>query len=334
MTTHLVSAPFRRWRVGLLVGVLILTSMWSLTAGLVALSPAGIFQALVAPDGSIEHMLLRAVRAPRTLAALMVGAAMGASGAILQAVTRNQLASPGLLGVNSGAALAVISLRSVFGTLPLAFSALAAAVGGMAAALVAYMLAVAGAKGAPSPLRLVLAGAMISAFCAALTTALLILDRAALDDMRVWLAGSLAGRDWPLTLTAVPWIICGLLASLALARTVSVLTLGDHVALGLGVNVGINRSLAVATATLLSGTSVALAGPIGFVGLVAPHIARWFLGTTYPIILLGSMAIGASLLAAADATARLAIAPSEFPVGIITALLGAPVFLILLRRVS
>lgn len=334
MTIRLVKALVWTWRAGILAGFLILAVMWSLTAGLVASSPAHVFQALIAPDGSTEHMLLRSVRAPRTLAAILVGAAMGASGAILQAVMRNQLASPGLLGVNSGAALAVIGLRSAFGMLPLAFAALAAAIGGMAASLLAYMLAVAGAKGAPSPLRLVLAGAMIAALCSAATTALLILDRAALDDMRVWLTGSLAGRDWSLTLPAVPWIILGLLASLTLARTVAVLTLGDHVAAALGVSVGVARGLAIATATLLAGASVALAGPIGFIGLIAPHIARWSVGTAYPTVLLGSMAIGASLLAVADTTARLAIAPSELPVGIITALLGAPVFLMLLRRIS
>ncbi|MEM8949932.1 MAG: iron ABC transporter permease [Pseudomonadota bacterium] len=311
-----------------------MSTIWSLSAGSLATSPAGALQALIAPDGSTEHLLVRTVRAPRTLAALLVGAAMGASGAILQSVMRNHLASPGLLGVNGGAALAVIGLRSAFGILPLAFSALAAALGGMLASLLAYTLAAAGGKGAPSPLRLVLAGAMVSALCAALTTALLILDRAALDDMRVWLAGSLAGRDWSLTLPAAPWIMGGLLASLALARTIAALALGDHAAAGLGVRVGIARALAVATATLLAGASVALAGPVGFIGLVAPHIARLSIGTTFPGVLLGSMAIGASLLAAADATARIAIAPSELPVGIITALLGAPAFLMLLRRAA
>src|SRR5690606_13182974 len=265
------------------------------------------------------------------VAGLLVGASLAVAGAIMQALTRNPLASPGLLGVTAGAAFAVVTAVLVLGHPPLSTYALLALAGaGLAGALVDGLAAATGAAG-NSPLRLALAGAVLAAFLGALTTALLLLDQNTLDQVRFWTAGSLAGRDWELLRLTAPYMLVGLALGLPLARQLTTLSLGDDVARGLGQGSAAVKLSAAAAVVLLAGGAVALAGPIGFVGLVAPHLARFLVGVDYRWVLPYSALLGAALVTVGDIGARLAVRPQEIPVGVLMAVIGAPFFVYLAR---
>ncbi len=304
----------------------------SLGVGSLAIPVPEVVSGLVAPSGDLSDLVLQTVRLPRTLAGLLVGASLAVAGAIMQALTRNPLASPGILGVNAGAALAVVAAVLVLGDPPLATYALFALAGAALAGAVVYGLATAAGAGGNSPLRLALAGAVLAAFLGALTTALLLLDQNTLDQVRFWTAGSLAGRDWDLLRLTAPYLLAGLALSLPLARQLTTLSLGDDVARGLGQGSATVKLSAAAAVVLLAGGSVALAGPIGFVGLVAPHLARFLVGADYRWVLPYSALLGAALVTVGDIGARLALRPQEIPVGVLMALLGAPFFVYLARN--
>ncbi|MEM6486910.1 MAG: iron ABC transporter permease [Pseudomonadota bacterium] len=319
-----------------LIGLVLmgLAAVASLAIGPFPVAPDQALIAVFAPDGSVAHTVVQTTRVPRTGAAIAVGAALGVSGAILQTITRNPLAAPGLLGVNAGAALAVVALTVVWeGPPPLAAAAGVAVLGAAAAAMAVWLLAArTGMAAEPTPLRLTLAGAALTLLLTALTTALLLMDARALDETRLWLAGSVAGRPADLVARLGIAIAVALGAALALARVIAVLGLGREVALGLGVGTAAARAGAIAVATTLAGLAVALAGPVGFVGLAAPHMARALAGADPGRVLVLSAPIGATILLAADIAARSVAAPQETPVGVATALFGVPVFIALLRR--
>lgn len=317
---------------GLVVGcgVLLLCLLASVRFGAAEIGTADVISAFTDYGGSEEDLIIRTLRVPRAIIAGLVGASLAVAGAIMQGLTRNPLADPGILGIEAGAALAVVGAVFLFGVSSLSTYALFAFLGGGITAVLVYGLGSMG-RGGMTPMKLTIAGAAFTALLSSLTTAMLILNQRTLEEIRFWLAGSVAGRDLSLLLQVLPYILVGLLLSLAIARQVTTLSLGDDVAAGLGQRTGWVKGLAAVGVVLLAGSAVAIAGPIGFVGLVIPHMVRFFVGVDYRWILPYSIIFGAVLLVSADIAARLVLSPQEIPVGIMTAFVGAPFFIYLAR---
>jgi iron complex transport system permease protein len=317
---------------GLLVGIalLLLAMLASIAFGAANIDVATVWAALVHFDGSTDHLIIRTLRVPRAAVAALVGAALGVAGALMQGLTRNPLADPGILGVNTGAALGVVGATFFLGITSLSVYALFAFGGAALTALAVYGLGSLG-RGGPTPLKITVAGAALTAFLSSLTTAILILNQRTLEEVRFWLAGSVAGRDLALLMEVAPYLVAGLLLALALGRQITTLSLGDDVAVGLGQRTAWVKGLAAIATVLLAGSAVAVAGPIGFVGLIIPHVARILVGQDYRWILPYAALVGATFLVLSDVAARLVLSPIELPVGIMTALVGGPVFVYLVR---
>lgn len=313
-----------------LCGALGATSLWSLTFGTSRIPIADVLAAFFSFDGSREHLVVTTLRLPRVLAGLLAGGALAVAGAIMQAVTNNPLASPGLLGVNAGAAFAVVMAITLLGVTSGNAHVWFAFGGAGVSAVIVYVLGSVGQGGA-TPLKLVLAGALLTMFLSSLTTAVLIFDQTTLDTVRLWTAGSLAGRTMPQVAAVSPYILAGLVAALIFRRHLMTLSLGAEVARTVGQNPIVWRGLAVGIVILLAGGAVALAGPVGFVGLVVPHIARLTVGVDYRWIIPFSAAGGALLVVVADTVGRTFFASQSFPVGVTMALVGAPFFIWLAR---
>lgn len=314
---------------GLLLAVMAVVSMMT---GTRFYSLTQLTNALLHADPtSTEDTIIRTSRLPRTLLATGVGAFLSVAGGLMQALTRNPLASPGLFGVNAGATLmivlagSVLTLGSPWVTLMLAFTG-ACATG----TLVWFASRV--SKGQLNPLRLVLAGVAITALCNAFTQAILVIDQETLDTLLFWLAGSLAGNDlqhlYPMLLPGA--LLLGV--ACLFAGQMNVLSAGEEIARGLGLNIALVRLLASIMVVGLAGCAVALAGNIGFVGLIVPHIARQLFGSDLRQSLPACALLGALLLLVADVAARVVILPQEVPVGVMTALMGAPFFILLAQR--
>jgi iron complex transport system permease protein len=313
----------------LLVGSL----LWSITLGAAEITPQVVYEALFDYDRTnFDHLIIQTVRLPRVVAGVIVGAALAVAGAIMQGLTRNPLADSGLLGINAGASFAVVLAVYLIGTPSLSVYAMAALIGaGGAAAFVYGISTLGGRSGSATPLRMTLAGVILTAFLSSLTTAILIQDQETLDKIRFWTAGSLAGRDFAIIAQTAPLIAVGLLGALLISRQITTISLGEDVAKGLGQNTLIIQIIATGLVVMLAGGAVALAGPIGFVGLVIPHVARFIAGVDYRWIIPYSAVLGGILVTLADVAARVALRPQELPVGITMALVGAPFFIYLAR---
>lgn len=270
-------------------------------------------------------------RLPTTVAGILVGAALGIGGGLMQGVTRNPLADPGLLGINSGAALFVVlgmtflGVGSAIGTVWFAFA------GAAVAALVVYAVASAGRNGA-TPFGLALAGAAVTAAASSLTLGVLLAHVASLDSYRFWQIGSISAPSWATILVLAPFIVVGVVLALAQGSALNALALGDDLAKGLGHRVGLSRALAAVAVVLLCGAATAMAGPIAFVGLAVPHAARLVFGADYRWLLPASALLGGVLLLVADVIGRLVARPSTIEVGVVVAVIGAPVLIALVRR--
>ncbi|GEK79296.1 FecCD family ABC transporter permease [Agrococcus baldri] len=270
------------------------------------------------------------LRGPRTAIAATVGIGLGLAGAIMQAVTRNPLADPGLLGVTSGSAFAVAIAIAAFGiTAPLGY--VWPAFGGALLATV-LVFAVGGGMRGGSPERLVLAGVALGAVLSGAIAGLRLLDPETFSALQVWESGRLENRGLDVALPILPAIAIGAALAIALAPALNALALGDDLATSLGSRVRTTRALSIVAVTLLAGGATAIAGPIAFVGLMVPHIARWIVGADQRWILPLSGVLGAVLLLASDVLARVALWPGELPVGVVTAFIGAPVLIALVRR--
>jgi iron complex transport system permease protein len=320
-----------RW-LGLLlgVGILMVSFVASMTFGAADISLGQVYNAIFAFDNSTDHLIIRTVRLPRSLIAMSVGSALAVAGSLMQGITGNPLASPAILGVNAGAAFAVVVATLFFGGNSLGLYAGFAFLGAGITAILVYTFASLG-RGGLSPLNLTLAGAALTAFLASLTSGILIVSQRTLEEIRFWLAGSVAGRDLTLFMQVLPYLAIGLLFAFALGKQVTILSLGDDIAQGLGQNTAIIKVMAAVCIILLAGGSVAIAGPIGFVGLIIPHIVRLLVGTDYRWILPYAALLGGILLLLADIVARLIVQPQELPVGLIMPILGAPFFIYLIR---
>lgn len=321
--------PSRLW-LGLILGMLALgvSVFVSITQGVADIPLSTIYQALTAFDGSREHLIIRTLRLPRSLNAVTIGASLAVAGGIMQGLTRNPLASPSILGVNAGATLAVVATNFLLGSTSSSLKVTFAFLGAILAAIAIYLLSSLGQDGI-TPIKLTIAGAALTAFLSSLTTGLLILDQSSLDDLRFWLAGSVSKGDLDLFLQVMPYILIGLLVAFLSSRQITIMTLGEDVAKSLGLQTTWVKIAAAVSVVFLAGSSVAIAGPIGFIGLVIPHIARFLVGVDYRWILPYAAVLGGILLLLADLVARSLIQGQELPVGVMTALIGAPFFIYL-----
>jgi iron complex transport system permease protein len=318
---------------GLLVGLgaLVLIALLSVWVGTKGIPFTSTWSVLWRPDGSEASVIIHDYRIPRTLLGLLVGMALGLSGALMQALTRNPLADPGLLGVSLGAstgvvvAIAFLGVGTALGYVWFAF------LGAAIASVVVYLLGASG-RTLATPDRLVVAGASVTAVLYAFNSAVLLLNPRAFDQFRFWTVGALSGRNLDVVYVILPFVTVGLLISLGLAPSLNALGMGDQVGRALGVNVGRTRALGAVAVMLLCGAATAAAGPIGFVGLVVPHVARFVVGADQRWVLAYSMLFAPILLIGADVLGRVLGAPGEVQVGIVTAFLGAPLFIALCRR--
>lgn len=309
--------------IGLAVMALATVLVASVTVGSVTLPMAEVFQALAGARQLESHLIVADLRVPRTVAGLVAGLCLAVSGVLLQGATRNPLASPALMGITAGGGFAVVVSVALLG-LPAQFGVWAAFVGGAAAAGLALTLASSGRDGL-SPVRLALSGAIVSALLGAWTSALLAINERTADEVRHWLAGSLAGRDAAAVGPLLPLVGVALLGAWLLARPLDALALGDETAVGLGQHPTRIRLLAGVIAVALAAVAVALAGPIAFVGLAVPHVARALIGSHHRDVLLLSALLGPVLLLGADVVGRIVAPPTEVQAGVLTALIGAPV---------
>lgn len=322
----------RPWLLGLLllIGLLLLAS-YSLTVGARHIPLPTIWKALVNYDPSqVDELLVQTLRVPRLLLAVACGISFGVAGALMQGITNNPMASPSIMGVNSGAALG-LAVAMIF----LPDSSLNVAVlfafGGAALATVIIM-ALANRNGSRmSPVFLALAGTAVSAVLLAITQALVVFFDVA-QDLSYWTAGGISGVRMPQVLLLWPWTLVGIIMAIGLFKSVTLLSFGEEMAIGLGGHMGRIRFLAGLAVLILCGSAVAIAGPIGFVGLVTPHMARQLVGIDYRKVIPITALLGAILLVGADLVARSVAAPFEIPLGAITALIGVPFFLYLANR--
>lgn len=319
---------------GLLVALLVLVGLCvlSLAVGSKPVPLEDVLATFTAFDATSEnHLIVQSLRLPRTVVAVMVGVALGLAGALMQGLTRNPLADPGILGVSAGAALAVVVGIFVFGVGSLTGYVWFAFVGAAVTSVGVYVLGSMGRDGA-TPVKLALAGAAVTAFLGSITTTILLVDLATLDQYRFWAVGSVAGRDLTLAAQVAPFLTVGTVMALSAGRSLNALALGDDVARSLGARVGASRVFSAVAVVLLVGGATAAAGPIGFVGLTVPHVARALTGPDYRWVLAYSAVLAPSLLVLADVIGRVVARPGEIQVGIVTAIIGAPVFIALVRR--
>lgn len=313
--------------------VLAVVVLLSLAVGARPIAPGVVLEALTAFDPTVQdHLVVHDLRLPRTFIAIAVGMALGIAGALMQALTRNPLADPGLLGVNAGAAFAVVIaiwVLHVTGMETLVWFALA---GAGAVAVVVYLLGAVG-RGGATPVRLALAGSAVSALLSAMIAAVLLLSSETLDTYRFWMVGSLAGAERIAPWALLPILLAGAGCALLASRALNAVALGDDAALALGTKLGATRVLTLAGITLCSGGAVAAAGPIGFVGLVVPHVAKAWCGPDQRWLVVSAALLGGIVLVGADVVGRVILPPGEVQAGIMTALLGAPVLVAIVRNI-
>ncbi|GAA4975092.1 iron chelate uptake ABC transporter family permease subunit [Kineococcus glutinatus] len=324
-------APARAALLAGLAALLVAAALLSLVVGSRSIPVGDVLGALLREVDSDDATVVTSQRLPRTLVGLAAGAALGGAGALMQGHTRNPLADPGLFGVNAGAGFGVALVVFVLGAQSPAVVVLAALAGAGAATTALFVLGL-GSLRAGALVVLAVLATTLAALLTALTSSFALLDRQTLDVMRFWAVGSVAGRDDSLVWLVGPLALAGLVLALANARAVSTLGLGADVARSLGTGVLRARVVGIAAITLLAGTATAVCGPIGFVGLVAPHVARRLTGHDYRWIVPASVLLGASLLLLADTAGRVAAPPGELQAGIVMAALGAPVLLAITRR--
>lgn len=319
--------------IALVVSLLVLAVVVVLSIGVGArnLGPGTVWDALGHNGGEEADLIVWHLRVPRTAAGLLVGAALGLAGALMQSLTRNPLADPGLLGVNAGAACAVVLAVAFLGVNQLSGYVWFALLGAGVATVVVYLLGSTG-RASASPVRLILAGAAITAVLTGVISAVVLGNTMAFNGFRAWSVGSLEGVTAPVVWQVLPFLLVGFALALSLAPSLNALALGDQMASALGAKVARIRVVGILATTLLCGAATAVAGPIVFVGLVVPHMVRAFTGPNNRWILPFSLVCGAILVLASDVIGRVLLWPSELPVSVVTAVIGAPVFILIVRR--
>ena len=334
MTAGAEATTATRNRIGFVCGAILLlvavlaASLW---IGAREIPLADAWRVLWAPDASEVSYIVHEMRVPRAVLALLVGAGLGVAGALIQALTRNPLADTGILGVGAGASFAVVVGAAFFGATSLSHYLWFAFAGAVAVTVVVYALGSIGSIGA-TPVRLTLIGVALGALLSGFASAIIMLQPDVFSNTLRWSAGSLAGRGFgTLEVVTLP-IAIGLLLGLGCGRALNAISLGDDLARSLGAGVVRTRVLVIVAVTLLAGAATAAAGPIGFVGLMVPHVVRWFTGPDQRWIIPFSALGAAVLLLASDVLGRVLLSPQELEVGIVTAFVGAPVLIVLARR--
>lgn len=305
-------------------------ALLSLKAGGTPLSWQALADGLLRFSGTESDLVVRHVRLPRTLAGVAAGAALGVAGCVAQGLTRNPLAGPGTLGVNAGASFAIVLVMLVSGAEALGAYVWAGFAGGAVAAVAVYAIGATG-RGGATPVKLAMAGAAVSALLLSMTNAVVLLDHDLFARFRFWTIGSLTRADLATLGQAVPFLAAGLLVAVALVRRLDALALGDDTARSLGARPAGVRVAGLVAVVVLAGTAVALAGPVAFVGLVAPHVARGLAGSAHRWVLPLSGLLAATVALLADVAGRVVIAPEEIQLGITAAVVGGPFFLYLVR---
>lgn len=319
------------WRWGMLCAFAFLAAaslVLSVAQGAADICAADVLRILAYPEAHTQDQIIWNIRLPRAITGAFVGANLALSGAMLQAVMRNPLADPHIIGVSAGAGIMGILVLIVFPSYIYMMTP-AAFCGAMAAAVLVYILAW---KQGIKPVRIILAGVAVSAFLGAGISGILIFYSDRVHGALMWMVGGLSARSWDDVTVIVPYACIGFVLSMVCARSLNVLALGDDMARGLGLSVERTRIVLTAVAALLAASAVSVAGLLGFVGLIVPHMARLLMGTDYRFLIPGSALLGAAIVTFSDTLARVLLAPAELPVGIIMAFLGAPFFLFLLRR--
>lgn len=318
---------------GLVIGVILLVFFMcaSVVYGYTQTSWRLAIEAFTNFNGSNEHLIIQTVRLPRAIIAVVVGASLAMAGALMQALTKNPLASPGVFGINAGAGFFVVIAVSIFGISSLQAFTWISFLGAAVAAFSVYFVGSFGREGL-TPMKLTLAGAAMAALFSSLTQGFLVTNEAALDQVLFWLAGSVQGRKLEMLYSILPYTGTAFIISFFLASKINLLMMGEDVAKGLGQKTGTVKLITAVVIIFLAGGSVAIAGPVGFVGIVIPHIARYFVGNDHRWILPYCAVLGGILLVAADICARYVVMPEEVPVGVMTALVGTPFFIYIARR--
>lgn len=319
--------------IGLIAAIIALAAAVaaSIMFGVTSIGLDQIIASFVAFDGSNSHIIIQSTRVPRALIAAAVGASLAVAGALMQAVTRNPLASPSLFGINAGAAFFIVVSTALFSVAGMKTYTWIAFLGAAVSAGIVYLLGSLGRDGL-TPLKITLAGSAVTAFFASITQGILLVSGKAFDQVLVWLVGSVADRTLDMLIAVLPYMLAALIGALLLSPHINVLTMGDDVASGLGQKTVLIKALAAAVIVLLSGGSVAVAGPVVFVGIIVPHIARYLVGTDYRWVVPYCAVLGALLLVVADIASRFVAMPKEVPVGVATALIGVPFFVYIARK--
>ncbi|MEK3782333.1 FecCD family ABC transporter permease [Paenibacillus sp. FSL R5-0810] len=318
---------------GLLISLLALAAamMGSIAFGVTNIPLTEVWNSFAHYNGGNEHLIILTARVPRALIAAAVGASLAIAGALMQVITRNPIASPSTLGVNAGAAFFIIMAAGWLGVDGLQAFTLVALIGAAVSGGIVFMLGSIGRDGM-TPVKITLAGASMAAFFHSLTQGLMLSDGKMFDQVLIWLVGSVAGRDLNQLNAVWPYMAAGMLIALLLGRHLNALSMGDDIAQSLGQKTALIKLLAAAAVILLAGGSVAAAGPIAFIGIIIPHIVRYFIGNDYRWILPYSAVLGAILLVTADLGSRYIAMPKEVPVGVMTAIIGVPFFVYIARK--
>jgi len=314
------------------LALLILSAAASVLFGLRNFSLDTVIQAYTSYTGSDEQLIIRTSRVPRALTAAVIGCSLAVSGVLLQAMTRNPLASPSILGINAGAALAIVSMLYWYGAV-FTFGDLmwVAFIGAGISAGAIFLIATAG-KGGMTPIKLILTGSALASFATSINSLFMLISNETLEGALYWLTGSVSNSNLNHTLQLLPYMAAGWVIALLMTRSLNVMAMGDDVAIGLGQRMVWVKLLTLLVVVLLAGGSVALAGPIAFVGIMIPHISRWLIGNDHRWVLPYSAVLGAAFLLLADTLSRFLIHGKEVPVGVTTAVLGVPFVVALVRR--
>lgn len=318
---------------GLIIGIILALIIMALSVvlGYTNTSFKQAIEAYTAFNGSNEHLIIQLSRVPRSLVGMAVGISLGIAGVLMQALTRNPIASPDIFGVNAGAGFFIVFSVTFLGISSIQQFMWIGFLGAAVAAGLAYALGSAG-KGGLTPVKLTLAGAVMAALFASLTQGMLVTNEKALDEVLFWLAGSVEGRKLSMLTAVIPALAFAWIVSLLLSRQLNAFALGEDVAVSLGQKTVIFKLAAALMVILLAGGSVAIAGPISFIGIVVPHFARFLVGNDHRWIVPYSALIGGIMLVLADIGARYIIMPEEAPVGVVTALIGTPFFIYIVRK--
>ncbi|AZL07595.1 Fe(3+)-siderophore ABC transporter permease [Brevibacterium aurantiacum] len=320
--------------VGLVVAILalVLVVLASLAIGTRDMPISEVLKAFFDPSGSDDQLVVLELRLPRTVLGILVGMGLGLAGGLIQALTRNPLADPGILGVNAGASFAVTIGIGFFGVTSINGYIWFAFLGALVATTGVYIIGSSGRSRSVDPIRLTLAGVAVAAVLTGLTKGILLTNERAFDAFRAWDVGAIAGRGFDTVSAVAPFILGGIVLALFLAHSLNAVSLGDDLAASLGASVNRTRILTILAVTLLAGGATAAAGPIGFIGLMIPHIARWIVGPDQRWILSYSVILSPILLLVSDVLGRVVMKPGELQVGVVTAFVGAPVLIALVRR--